>query len=42
MRIITEKDLDLLQRYDVHDYSNMREYDDWDYVLFDDLIQLLK
>lgn len=43
MKTINEKDIELLQRYDVDTLCGwMDEYEKWDYVRFDALIQLLK
>lgn len=45
MKSITEKDLETLQRYnpDIEYLTwDMDEKDDWEYVLWDALIQLLK
>lgn len=42
-RTISEKDLELLQRYDMDPICAwMDEYIEWEYVRWDSLIQLLK
>ena len=41
MKTINEKDLELLQRFDF-DYDWCWESDNWDWIRWDALIQLLK